>query len=222
MPTLSPTETRVLGALLEKERLTPDQYPLSLNALLLACNQSTSREPVMALDEKELEAALENLRFEHKLATVFHGAGSRVQKYRHNLLDIFQLTPPQVALLCALLLRGPQTAAELRARTERLTDPSFATAADAEAALETLAAGPEPLVRRLPARPGQKERRYVQLLSGEPTVESGSFSPSAEFAPARAPATPSRLETLEGEVAALRAELGALKEEFAAFRRQFE
>jgi uncharacterized protein YceH (UPF0502 family) len=219
---LNSTETRVLGCLLEKQRLTPETYPLTLNSLVAACNQSTNREPVLSLGEKEIEGALESLRFEHKLVTVVFGAGARVQKYRHNFADIYQLTPQEIALLTVLLLRGPQTAGELRARTERLADPPLGSVPETESVLDGLANAGEPLVRLLPARPGQKERRYVQLLSGEPSPE---IPPSADVAagetpPARMPG--SRLETLANEVAALQAEVQALREEFATFRRQFE
>ena len=162
---LTPIETRVLGCLLEKERTTPDAYPLTLNSLLLACNQSTNREPILTLNEREIEEALDGLR-QKKLATVIFGGGSRVQKYRHILPDTFNLSPQEYALLCVLLLRGPQTVGELRGRTERMA--SFPQLSDVEGALTGLAEGGEPLVRLLPQRPGQKERRYVQLLSGEP------------------------------------------------------
>ncbi len=224
---LTSTETRVLGCLLEKERLTPENYPLSLNSLVLACNQSTNRDPVLSLGEKEIETALESLRYEYKLATVVFGSGARVQKYRHNFSDIYNLTPQETALLTVLLLRGPQTVGELRARTERLAPP-FASVAEVETTLDGLAGAAEPLVRALPARPGQKERRYVQLLSGEPDLSSSSSPVASPAAVAGADAPPprpppaSRLETVENEVVALRAELTALREEFAAFRRQFE
>lgn len=199
---LSPAEVRVLGCLIEKERITPDNYPLSLNALVNACNQSTAREPVMSIGDREVEECLDSLR-QKKLATVIFGAGSRVQKYRHNLLDLYNLDDRQVALLCTLLLRGPQTAGELRSRSERMA--GFGSLGEVEQTLESLGAGDEPLTRLLAARPGQKERRYAQLLSGEPAPDDGPI----------APAGPSRLDALEGEVRALR-------EEFERFKRQFE
>ncbi len=218
---LTAVESRVLGSLIEKERVTPENYPLSLNSVTLACNQSTNREPVTAYDEKAIEAALNSLRTK-KLATVIFGAGARVQKYRHNLLDHFELDRRDVALLCVLLLRGPQTPGELRSRSERLCP--FASVDEVEACLAELAKGEAPLVRILPARPGQKERRYIQLLSVE-----GSFEePAAAFAPAPVltgesrSETPSRMETMEKEVAALKAEVVELREAFAAFRKQFE
>ena len=211
---LTAIETRVLGCLLEKERTTPETYPLSLHGLTAACCQTTNRDPIMSVGEKEVEGALDELR-RKKLATVIFGAGARVQKYRHNVDDVYQLTPQEIALVCVLLLRGPQTVGELRSRCERLA--AFASLPEAEACLENLATGSEPLVRALPARPGQKERRFVQLLSGEPAAE-----------PARAASVPagerppSRVDMLEVEVRELGAQVAALREEFAAFRQQFE
>ncbi len=205
--TLSPFETRVLGCLLEKERVTPENYPMSLHALTAACNQATNREPVTAFDEKTVEAALDGLR-EKKLATVIWGAGARVQKYRHNLLDEYTLERPEVAVLCVLMLRGAQTPGELRQRTERLH--SFADTQQVEECLNELAKGDAPLLRILAPRPGQKEKRAVQLLSGEPDLSEPVAAPHEIRAP-----EPSRIEALEAQVAALRAE-------FEAFRKQFE
>ncbi len=215
---LTPAETRVLGCLMEKERTTPENYPLSLNALVGACNQLTNREPIMALGDREVEEALDTLR-QKKLATVIFGAGSRVQKYRHILPDIYNFTPQESALLCVLLLRGPQTAGELRGRAERMAP--FASLTDAENVLNAMAEGSEPLVRLLAARPGQKERRYVQLLSGEPAEPAAD-----EPGPARAsvgvaePPPPTRLEAVEQEVAALWGELAELRAGFEEFRRR--
>ena len=209
---LSPIETRTLACLLEKERLTPENYPISLNSLTAACNQSTNRDPVTSFEERAIDDALTALR-EKKLAIMIHAAGSRVQKYRHNLPSHYELQPREVALLCVLMLRGPQTPGELRIRTERFH--SFASLEEVENTLQELAGGGDPLVRILPARAGQKERRYVQLLSGEPGEES---APTAEIIPNRA----SRLDLLEQEVAGLRTELGSLREQFEKFRQQFE
>src|SRR3954469_18061338 len=211
---LTLAETRILGALLEKERLVPESYPLSVNYLATACNQSTNREPVMSLSEQEIETGLTALR-EKRLATMIHSSGSRVPKYRHNLPDHYELAPREVALLCVLMLRGPQTPGELRQRTERMA--AFPSVEEVESALRGLMAGDEPLVRLLPPRPGQKESRYVQLLSGEPVEPPASGDP-LHAAPARA----SRTEALEAEVAALREELRQLREEFAGFKKQFE
>jgi hypothetical protein len=214
---LSPLEYRVLGCLLEKERITPENYPLSLHALTAACNQTTNRDPVTAYEEKTVEQALDALRVK-KLATVVWGAGSRVQKYRHNLLDIFNLDPAEVALLCVLMLRGRQTPGELRARTERLH--AFQGVQEVEARLHKLMEGDSPLVRILPQSPGQKERRYVQLLSGEPEMEESDPVAIAFVAPP--PLEKSRIDLLESELSALKSEMAAIRAEFANFRKQFE
>ncbi|MBI5799415.1 MAG: YceH family protein [Verrucomicrobia bacterium] len=213
--TLSPEETRILGCLIEKERTTPEQYPLSLNSVTTACNQSTNRDPVTYYEEQVVALGLDDLRGK-KLVTQLWGAGSRVQKFRHNLLDAYELNPREVAVLCVLLLRGPQTLGELRVRTERMH--AFANIGEVEECLRTLGEGADPLVRVLPPRPGQKEKRFVQLLSGEPALEETT---SPEPRPAAASA-PSRVVSLEAEVAALKAEVAALREEFARFRKQFE
>ena len=221
MTLLSFPEIRVLGCLLEKEATTPENYPLSLNSLLLACNQTTNRDPVVAFDEGTVQEALEGLR-EKKLATVIFGAGSRVQKYRHNLLDHYDLNSRETALLCVLFLRGPQTPGELRQRAERMA--GFAGLPEVEAALEGMARGDAPMVRALPPGPGRKEKRYVQLLSGEPSEPvAGSAAPVA-FTPSPTPSQTNaiQIETLQNECAALREELRQLREEFATFRKQFE
>ena len=215
---LTPVETRILGCLLEKERLTPENYPLSPNGLASACNQSTNREPVMSLDTQAIEEGVNGLR-EKKLAMVVHQAGARVQKYRHTLPDHYDLSTKEVAVLCVLMLRGPQTPGELRARTERMHP--FGSLEEVESCLTDLSGGDDPLVRVYPARPGQKERRFVQLLSGEP----GEFEMTAGTAPETAlprSGAGARVDTLEQEVAALREELQQLREEFATFKKQFE
>jgi len=213
---LTPVEARVLGCLIEKERLTPENYPLSLHSLTAACNQTTSRDPVVRWNEKTVEEALWNLR-QKKLATLVMVAGARVQKFRHHLLDHYQLDPGEVALLCVLLLRGAQTPGELRSRTDRLHP--FGVVTDVEASLTRLMEDSHPLVALLPPRPGQKEKRYVQLLSGPPeTAETASVESSL---PAAAP-EPSRLNLLEAEVATLKSELAGLREAFTSFKQQFE
>jgi uncharacterized protein YceH (UPF0502 family) len=174
--TLTLVETRILGCLLEKERITPENYPLSLNSLVAACNQSTNRDPIVGYDAKTVEAGLDGLR-QKKLATMIMSAGSRVPKYRHDLLNHFDLNPREVALLCVLLLRGPQTLGELRTRTERMQ--FFDSLEHVESFLAELAKGDSPLVRVLQARPGQKENRYVQLLSGEPDLTESVASETA-------------------------------------------
>ncbi|MDB6154400.1 MAG: hypothetical protein JWL90_2853 [Chthoniobacteraceae bacterium] len=214
---LDAVETRILGCLFEKERTTPETYPLSLNSLVTACNQSTNREPVVSFDDKTVEEALFSLR-QKKLVTVISQAGSRVQKYRHNFLEYFSLQPRELALLCVLLLRGAQTPGELRARTERLS--GLATIEEIEHRLEGLAAMESPLVRVLAPQPGQKERRYVQLLSDESVIAQASEPVYVRREESER--GPSALESLKGEVATLKTELAQLREEFAAFRKQFE
>jgi hypothetical protein len=217
---LSPVETRVLGCLLEKERLTPENYPISLNSLVAACNQSTNREPVSSFEDRAVDDALTSLRQE-KLAIMIHAAGSRVQKYRHNLPAHYDLAPREIALLCVLMLRGPQTPGELRQRTERMH--SFPSLEELEAALAGLARGDEPLVRLLPARPGQKERRYVQLLSGEPSEETlQGTTPAAADAGEPGVSRSARIEALELEVGKLREQVQGLRAQFEEFRKQFE
>ncbi len=213
---LSPIETRVLGCLLEKERTTPEAYPLTLNSLTAAVNQSTNRDPVMSVDAKEVEMALDELRAK-KLAAMVMMAGSRAQKYRQQLPDHYDLSPAETAILCVLMLRGPQTAGELKTRTERLY--GFSDTAELEKCLSGLAEGSEPLVRQFPPQPGQKGVRWVQLITGEPDPEM--LKPRQATATV-IPAGHSRVEKLEKEIIELRAELSALREEFTDFRRQFE
>jgi uncharacterized protein YceH (UPF0502 family) len=212
---LSPIETRILGCLLEKERTTPESYPLSLVSLTAACNQTTNRDPIVGYDERTIEGGLDNLRAK-KLAMLIHTAGARVPKYRHSLLDVYNLDAREAALLCVLMLRGPQTPGELRSRIERLS--GSLTLPEVEACLEELARGDDPLVRVIPARPGQKEKRYAQLLSAEREFElSASMSaPASESVPAK-----SRLSVLEDELSGLKSELHALRTEFEEFKKLF-
>lgn len=214
--TLSPVETRILGCLLEKERTTPENYPLSLNSLTLACNQSTNRDPVVCYDDKLVEDTLWELR-EKKLAVCVFGDGARVQKYRHSLMEHYELSRGDAAVMCVLMLRGPQTAGELRTRTERLYP--FKDLGEMESCLASLQEGADPLIRLLPQRPGQKERRYAQLLSGEPVEPD----PSTYTAPAvTASPTSERIGKLEQQCATLQTELNELREMFQEFRKQFE
>ena len=194
----SSTELRVLGSLIEKQRTTPDAYPLSLNALRLACNQTTSRDPVLELDESELRDALERLgrRGWTRLAS---GAGSRAVKYRHLLGDALGLTRAELALLSVLMLRGPQTPGELKARSDRQHE--FASVAEVIQTLDELAA--RELVVRQGRRPGQKEDRYAQLLGGEP-AEAPLTAPS--IADDRLSALEERVELLERQLELLLAE----------------
>jgi uncharacterized protein YceH (UPF0502 family) len=222
LPPLSATEVRVLGSLVEKSVTTPDYYPLTLNALTLACNQLTNRDPVVAFDEATVVRALDGLR-EKRLATVFSGAESRVAKYKHSLTDALLLTPGEVGLLCVLLLRGPQTLAELRTRTERFQP--FDSLAETEEALQALAARqPQPLVVKLPRQPGTKEPRYAHLLSGpvEALPNPAAAEPRPEPARLAVQAENERIARLERHVAELRAELAEVRRQFAEFQKQFE
>lgn len=221
LPTLSPAEVRVLGALIEKQITTPDYYPLTLNALTNACNQLTNRDPVVAFDEPTVVRAIDSLR-EKRLATLYAGAESRVAKYKHTLTDALLLTPGEIALLCVLLLRGPQTLGELRPRTERLF--KFDNLPEIEASLDALAARqPQPLVVKLPRQPGTKESRFAQLLAG-PIVGSaeGNAEPASASSAAAAPTATDRIARLEQEVADLRRELAEVRQTLADFRKQFD
>jgi uncharacterized protein len=195
-------ELRILGCLIEKQRTTPDVYPLSLNSLRLACNQSTNRDPVVEYDEPLIRAALERLARKGwtRLAS---GPGSRTAKYRHLLDEALQLTPSELAVLAVLMLRGPQTPGELKSRTERLYP--FPSLEDVEAVVERLIE--RELAARLPRRPGQKEERYAQLLGGEqPEPAAADVLPAAtsEASAAGVGELAARVERLEVEVASLR------------------
>ena len=217
---LSFPETRVLGCLIEKELTTPDYYPLTLNSLLTACNQTTNREPVVAFDERTVQDALDALR-EKKLATVIFGSGSRVQKYRHEFLNHYELSRRELALLAVLLLRGPQTPGEIRQRAERMAG-GLPSLPEVETCLDDLARGDAPLIRPIPAALGRKEKRFVHLLSGEPPdALLYPVAPASTFVPAP-PATNAETEQLKADLAALRADLDALRAEFDVFRKQFE
>lgn len=200
---LTPVEVRVVGSLLEKEVTTPDTYPLTLNALVAACNQSTGRAPVLRLEHREVEAAVRSLKDRGLVRFVHPSHGSRSEKYRHVVPDALELGEPERAVLCVLALRGPQTPGELKGRTDRLH--TFAHLDDVQRALESLAERPEPLATRLPRRLGQKELRWAHLLCGEPQdVEEGDR-------PVAAPPRADRLVELEERVGALEAGLAELR-----------
>lgn len=210
---LDPNEIRVLGVLAEKEALTPDNYPLSLNAVMNGCNQLSSRDPVMQLPEDVVHDTLQRL-MQRKLAGGISQAGARVVKYEHRMRIKWSLEQDKLAILTVLMLRGPQTAGEIRSRSGRLHE--FKSVAEVEAGLQFLIDKYPPLVARMERAPGAKESRYGQLLGGElPTVDAGAGSGAA--APSGG-----RIGQLEQEVAQLRAEVDELKAQFAAFRQQFE
>lgn len=219
--TLTPTEVRLLGCLIEKEATTRDSYPLSLNALRLACNQKTSREPVMDLSESTVQDALDSL-IRKTLVASRSSAGSRVAKYAHRvrdrLNDEFSFAPDELALMGMLFLRGPQTRGELRTRCARIFD--FADTHQVDEALTRLRTREDgPYVTQLAVAPGHKEARFAHLVCGDVPVDVQ--------APASAYATPvsdeaARLSALELEVGRLRRELNETRDELAAFKRQFE
>lgn len=209
---MNPLETRVLGCLLEKERTTPEAYPLTLNSVTAAVNQTSNRDPVMSVEAAEVEAALEGLRA-RKVATLIMMAGSRAAKFRHELADHYDLDPAEAAVICVLLLRGAQTVGELKTRTERMHPFEDSTAV--EQCLSGLEKGEEPLVRQMAPPPGKKGTRWVQLLSGEPSVEAADRGVPQSVGSTAAGSLHERVSSLESEVAALR-------EELADFRRQFE
>jgi len=219
VPTLTPIELRVLGSLIEKQITTPEYYPLTLNSLTAACNQKNNRNPVTSFAESEVEEALYSLR-EKNLAYVFHGSTSRVPKYKHVAPEVLHLSPPEVAAMCVLMLSGPQTVGEIRTRGSRLYP--FNGLEEVEETLRALAdRDGEPLVVKLPRQAGQKDARFVQLLSGEPDIEQVSESSPVERASRRANDS-DRLAKLEEQVLELRQQVDGLSTQFAEFRKQFE
>ena len=214
---LTGNEVRVLGSLIEKDITTPEYYPLSLNALVNACNQKSNRDPVMQLDENAVRDALGGLQ-EHRLAGPAGGADSRVTKFEHRTQEVFNFTRAEVAVLCVLLLRGPQTPGELRGRTERMHH--FETLDDVQSALQKLMQRQPPLARVLPRQPGTKESRYVHLLAGD--VEVPETRQSTAGAEGRISADGERLDRLEEEVSGIRREVAELKAQLEKFRKQFE
>ncbi|HEY4300018.1 MAG TPA: YceH family protein [Candidatus Didemnitutus sp.] len=213
---LDQSEMRVLGALIEKAVTTPEYYPLSLNALTNACNQINNRDPVMNLGETEVRRAVESLR-DKRLAYVSSGAVARVSKYGHQAAEVLELPAPELAVMCVLMLRGPQTVGEIRGRTGRLHE--FADLPAVQSVLQALASRPVPLVACLPRQTGTKESRYAQLLAGEAIASAAGNGEQSEMA---VPAESDRVATLEKEVVALKAELADLRRQFADFRKQLE
>jgi len=215
---LDPFEIRVLAVLAEKEALTPDNYPMSLNAITNGCNQLSSRDPVMQLSEDTVADVLQRL-MQRKFVNGITQHGARVTKYEHRMRIKWSLEQDKLSVLTVLMLRGLQTAGEIRTRTGRMHD--FKSVGDVELALQFLIDKYPPLVSRLPLAPGTKEPRYGQLLAGEEALAREETAASYSAA-VSAPAGGSRVEQLEQEVRQLRAEVDALTAQFAAFKQQFE
>jgi len=216
-PQLTETEVRVLGSLIEKDITTPDYYPLSLNALVNACNQKNNRDPVMTLDEDSVRTSLGSLQ-EKRLAGPAGGADSRVTKYEHRMQEVFNFDRREIAIVCVLLLRGPQTPGELRGRGERMY--RFETLDDVQSTLQRLI--DRDLVRVLSRQPGTKESRYMHLFAGDVApdfatapshAESGQSNSGNDFQ--------SRVAALESELASLRREISDLRRELSEFKQQF-
>jgi uncharacterized protein len=227
---LTEIEARILGALIEKEITTPEYYPLSLNALVNACNQKSNRAPEMHLDDDAVLQALRTLE-QKGLAGKGDNMDGRVKKYEHRLADAFNFTRPETAVLCELLLRGPQTPGELRSRAERMQH--FDDLDAVNSTLRHLIERDPPLAKLLPRQPGTKEARYTHLLSGDvPVAESESTPlrstksviafPSAAASAAPASLSVDRITALEQKVTALQQEISDLKQQLANFRKQFE
>jgi uncharacterized protein len=218
VPLLTSTEVRVLGSLIEKQITTPEYYPLTLNALMLACNQKNNRHPVISLTDIEVEQALDSLR-EKNLAYVFYGSTSRVPKYKH-VVENLQVNPAEIAVICVLMLSGAQTVGEIRTRGARLHE--FSGLEEVEQTLHALSIkDPDPMVIKLPRQPGQKEARFAHLLSGELNVELLPEEPSPSRTPRRGNDS-ERVTALEDRMAALVAEMQGLRQQFEEFKKQFE
>ena len=217
MSLLTETEIRLLGSLIEKQITTPEYYPLTLHSLTVACNQKNNRNPVMSLTEQEVERALDSLR-DKNLAYVFHGSTSRVPKFKHVAPEILQLNPAELAVMCVLMLSGAQTVGEIRTRGSRLHE--FSGLEEVDETLHGLSAREsEPLVVKLPRQSGQKDARYVHLLSGEPDLshlEATTTEPPARRADSE------RAPPLEEQVQMLKQQVEELARQFAEFRKQFE
>lgn len=211
---LTEIEARIVGALIEKQLTTPEYYPLTLNALVAACNQKTNREPVTNYDEQTVQNALDDLR-DKNLVYVFYGSTSRVPKYKHILPDVYELEPSETAVICVLMLRGAQTLGELRERTGRLYE--FSGLGDVNETLDALIRRDEPLIVKLERQAGQKEARFAHLLSGEVV----NYSPPERSSSASQTGN-ERVAELERELENLRGEFNLFRQEFEEFKKQFE
>lgn len=213
--TLTEIEARVTGALIEKELTTPEYYPLTLNALVAACNQKTNRDPVTNYSEQIVQTALDDLR-EKNLAYVFYGSTSRVPKYKHILDKVLELERSEISIICVLLLRGAQTLGEVRGRTDRLYD--FSDLGEVQETLDNLIRRDEPLVAKLERQPGQKEVRYAHLLSGDALT----YTPPEKFVSVTNQADNERVAKLEAELENLRSEFDLFRQSFEEFKKQFD
>jgi len=217
---LNPVEARVLGALVEKQITTPNYYPLTLASLSAACNQKSNRNPVTDLDEKEVARAILTLREKH-LVWETAAAGARAMKYSHNLAQHFTFSDQQLAVVCELILRGPQTGGELRTHCERMY--SLGDSEQTDSILQSLVEYPDtPLAVKLPREPGRRENRYAQLLCGEPEISTEPVAIKPAAAVLEVLAENERIAALETEVEQLRSEVAELNRQFAEFKTQFE
>lgn len=208
---LNEIEVRVLGSLVEKQLTTPEYYPLTLNALTAACNQKSNRDPVVSYSDEDVTTAVDSLR-DKNLVYLFYGSSSRVVKYKHMLPNVYDLSPPEVAVICVMMLRGAQTVGELRERSGRLFE--FSNLAEVNETLDALIRRDEPLVVKLERQPGQKEVRYAHLLSGEVTQAAVSSTVNIPRV--------DRIGELEDKVEAMQREIAALRTMFDEFKKQFE
>ena len=215
---LSEIEVRVLGSLVEKETATPEYYPLSLHAVTVACNQKSNREPVMNLDEDAVRKALRSLTDQYLVRAA--SGDSRVAKYEHRLNELYNFHRHEIAVLCVLMLRGPQTPGELRTRSERMY--AFEDLDAVHSALNLLMRREPPLVKVLPRQAGTKESRFMHLLSGDAAPAATAEPQTGAEREAVVSGQTERITRLEGEVAELRRELEMLREQFAAFQKQFQ
>jgi uncharacterized protein YceH (UPF0502 family) len=217
LPPLDEVSVRILGALIEKELTTPDYYPLTLNALTAACNQTSNRDPVMSLDENAVQSGIDELTGLNLVRQVYKSE-SRAKRYRHTLGETLHLHPAEIAVMCVLMLRGPQTAGEIRTRSGRLFE--FRDVPHVEVTLQVLMTMSSPLVSQLARRPGQKEVRYAQLLGGDIGQDVDAVGEPA--AATKAPTRDDRITELERTVESLTTELDELKEKFERFLQQFQ
>ncbi len=212
---LTATEARVIGALIEKQLTTPEYYPLTINALIAACNQKTNRDPVVGFDEQTVQKTLDELR-ERNLVYVFYGSTSRVPKYKHMFPNVYELDERETAVMCVLMLRGAQTLGELRERTGRLYE--FSGLGEISETLDVLQRKEKPLIVKLERQAGQKEARFAHLLSGD--VSAADFP--AKTMAAVSVAGNERIEKLETELENLRSEFNSFRDAFEEFKKQFD